>query len=82
MAPGQAIPNLRHPSDHFPVKVVFGWRTDHERRQGYARAWTECVAGDQRTFPLSKRELQEAFEFFDQDCGGAMDFRELEEGLL
>ena len=40
LPPGSVIPDATHPSDHFPIKVVFELRSEHDRARELALEWS------------------------------------------
>uniref|UniRef100_A0A7S1AGP9 EF-hand domain-containing protein n=1 Tax=Noctiluca scintillans TaxID=2966 RepID=A0A7S1AGP9_NOCSC len=79
---GEVIPNEHHPSDHLPVCVKFRCKDTYQKHKECARAWLECVAGQQKVHPLTEEELQISFEFFDRDRSSSIQRQDLEEACI
>jgi Ca2+-binding EF-hand superfamily protein len=79
---GQVIPNAEHPSDHFPVCARFAVKEAYQKHRESARAWLECVAGQEKVHPLTDMELQDAFEWLDRDKSKCIHQHDMEEACL
>merc|ERR1712150_12191 len=77
------IPDEQHPSDHVPVVVKFQAKADHKRCRECAAAWLSAVTCVSLKVPvLSRRQLEQAFDFFAHEGEEYIDDLSFEEACV
>jgi len=76
------IPDETQPSDHVCIRTKFEVKADHRKLFECALSWLECVMGESRIMPMTEKDIQRAFTFFDRDGSGFITQENLQDSCL